>query len=182
MAKMARSQIEARRHMPAQMGNEENSSVDFTLPLRTRHRRGSNSLTALVASSDENLLQEILEIVLRCGIPTFLALTVSESNRILESQTVLLVVCDERLVDGTYEDILNRTARLPRETPLIVVSRTGEWPDYLRAIGAGAFDYLAYPPRPGDLRRAIHGALTSWNASNSEGTGSKFVASKGEML
>lgn len=179
MAKIGRSRIEARRYMPSQTGNEESSGVGFTLPLRARHRRRSNSLTALVVSSNENVLQGIAEIVLQCGIPTFLALTVSESNRILEAQTVSLVVCDERLVDGTYEDILHRTARLPRETVLIAVSQTGDWPDYLRAISAGAFDYLAYPPIPGDLPYAIRGALTRWNASNSEGTGSKSVASKG---
>lgn len=180
MAKMVRSRIEARRYMPVQTGNEENSGVDFTLSLRERHRRRSNSLTALVVSSDENVLQRIAEIVLQCGIPTFLAFTVSEGGRILEARTVSLVVCDERLVDGTYEDILYRTTRLPRETLLIVVSRTGDWPDYLRAISAGAFDYLAYPPIPGDLPYAIHSALTRWNASNSEGTG-KFVASRGDI-
>jgi DNA-binding NtrC family response regulator len=75
-------------------------------------------------------------------------------------QRVCLVVCDDRLIDGKYEDILNETVRLLLKTPLIVVSPTGDWRDYLKAIGAGAFDYLAYPPIPGDLPRSISNALT----------------------
>ena len=72
---------------------------------------------------------------------------------------VSLVVCDDRLVDGKYEDILSETAPSPLKTPVVVVSPTGDWPDYLKAINAGAFDYLAYPPipvhsSPGDPLRA----------------------------
>ncbi|MGA7626631.1 MAG: hypothetical protein WCA91_23945 [Candidatus Acidiferrales bacterium] len=183
MAKMTCSQIEARRHVPAPMGNEENSSVDFTLPLGEHPRsEGSNSPAALVASSDENVLQGVAEIVLQCGLATFLAFTVEESRRILEKQTVSLVVCDDRLVDGKYEDILSETAPSPLKTPVVVVSPTGDWPDYLKAINAGAFDYLAYPPIPGDLPRAIHDALMSRTASGFQDTKSKFVSSKGEML
>jgi DNA-binding NtrC family response regulator len=137
------------------------SPVKLTLPLRARSSWGHlNCPTVLVASSDENVLQKLAEITVQCGLATFLAFTVGESKRILDRQRVCLVVCDDRLIDGKYEDILNETVRLLLKTPLIVVSPTGDWRDYLKAIGAGAFDYLAYPPIPGDLPRSISNALT----------------------
>jgi len=39
------------------------------------------------------------------------------------------------------------------------ISRTGDWPEYLAAIRSGAFDYLAYPPAPGELQRIIRNAF-----------------------
>jgi len=40
-----------------------------------------------------------------------------------------------------------------------VFSRTGDWPEYLTAIWAGVFDYLAYPPISGELERIIQNAF-----------------------
>ncbi|HEV2521395.1 MAG TPA: hypothetical protein VGT24_03360 [Candidatus Acidoferrales bacterium] len=123
------------------------------------------------------MLQKLAEIVVQCGLATFLAFTVGESRRILDRQKICLVVCNDRLIDGKYEDILDETAALRLKAPVIVVSRTGEWPDYLKAIGAGAFDYLAYPPIPGDLPRSIRSALTFGTASGFQDTAREFFGS-----
>ena len=72
---------------------------------------------------------------------------------------VSVVVCNEWLPDGSYVDIVKFMAKSYARTPLIVISRIGDWPEYLRAIGAGAFDYVAYPPIRGELQRVIRNAL-----------------------
>jgi DNA-binding NtrC family response regulator len=140
----------------------KSEGIAFTLPLHRRYRPGKPGFpAALVASSDENVLREVADIVLQCGLTTYLASTVDESKRILERQRVSLVVCDDRLADGKYGDILGETARLQPKTPVIVLSPTGDWPDYLKAINAGAFDFLAYPPIREDFERTIQEGLTT---------------------
>jgi len=157
---MIQFQAATSAHELEETGEQKHGSVEFTFPRGALS--GSRKLivpVALVASSDEKVVQRLAEIIAQCGMRTFLAFTVGESSRILDSQEVCLVVCDDRLIDGKYEDILNVTQRSRPTRPVIVVSRTGDWPDYLKAVSAGAFDYLAYPPIFGDLPRAIHHAL-----------------------
>jgi DNA-binding NtrC family response regulator len=45
------------------------------------------------------------------------------------------------------------------KVPVIVVSRTGDWSEYLTAVRGGIFDYLAYPPIPRELQRVIQNAF-----------------------
>jgi DNA-binding NtrC family response regulator len=168
-------QIEARMYEAADVGDGKGRSVDSIFPLRARLRFGnSSSRTALVASSDENVLQALAGISLQCGLGTFLAFTIRDARRILERQSVWVVVCDESLIDGQYEDVVSETVSLRLKTPVIVVSPTGDWPDYLKAISAGAFDYLAYPPIPGDLARTIRCALASRTGSILQDTATNF--------
>lgn len=168
-------QIEARMYEAAEVGDGKGRSIDTIFPWRARPRSGNlSSSTALVASSDENVLQALAEITLRCGLGTFPAFTIREARRILERQSVWVVVCDETLIDGQYEDIVSETVSLRLKTPVIVVSPTGDWPDYLKAISAGAFDYLAYPPIPGDLARTIRDALAARTGSIFQDTATNF--------
>jgi hypothetical protein len=43
--------------------------------------------------------------------------------------------------------------------PVIVVSRTGYWPEYYAAIRSGVFDDLPYPPIHGELQQVIRNAF-----------------------
>lgn len=119
----------------------------------------TKSSEALLASSDENILRELAARIIPFGLNTRIAFTVARTRSILRRRGASLVICDDRLIDGKYEDILIETFRSQLDTPVIVVSPTGGWSDYLRAIAAGAFDYLAFPPVPGDLQRSIQQAL-----------------------
>lgn len=145
-----------------QAGEGKSEGMQFALPLHRRRRPGKAGISAaLVASSDEGVLQAVAEIVLQCGLVTHLAVTAGESRRILERYPVSLVVCDDRLTDTSWENILKETARLQPETPVIVVSPAGGWPECLQAINAGAFDFLAVPLAREDFRRAIREALAT---------------------
>jgi DNA-binding NtrC family response regulator len=176
--KMIQSEIEVLARQPTETGDGKNSRFDLTFPLRASAGPGKlNSSTALVASSDENVQRDLAEMIVQCGLAACVAFTVRESKKILDRQKVSLVVCDESLIDGKYQDILSETVRLRLKTPVIVVSPTGDWPDYLKAISAGAFDYLAYPPIPGDLPRTIRDALTPRRASDFQDTTTKFLSS-----
>jgi DNA-binding NtrC family response regulator len=158
---MIHSQIEIPTHGYSRNEDDKSGRCEPTFPRRAPARAGNlNVPAALVLSSDEYVLQELAEIIVQCRMAVFVAFTIHEGKRILERQRVSVVVCDDRLSDGKYEDILTETVQLHLKTPVIVVSPTGDWSDYLKAISAGAFDYLAYPPIPGDLPRTVREALT----------------------
>jgi DNA-binding NtrC family response regulator len=113
----------------------------------------------LVVSSDDNVRRKLAETLGQCGLAPVFASTVAESGMALAGHEIFIVLCSDRLDEGEYEDIVKLVVRSETKVPVIVVSRTGGWPEYLTAINGGAFDYLAYPPIPGDLQQTIRNAL-----------------------
>ncbi|HEX2666484.1 MAG TPA: hypothetical protein VHM93_26890 [Candidatus Acidoferrum sp.] len=119
----------------------------------------------LVVSSEDEVSGRLAESLGRCGVTPLFASTAVESRIALAGRKVVVVLCSEFLADGAYEDVVNLAHRSQATIPLIVVSRTGEWPEYFEAVDRGAFDYVAYPPMTGDLERAIRNALV-WNGQS----------------
>lgn len=145
-------------------GGEESKCGGYVIAWPQRARRFSQKLgplCGLAVSSDEAVQQCLAETIAQCGLVAFRAFTVGESKRILNRQEICLVVCDDRLIDGKYEDLVMATKTSRTRAPVIVVSLAGDWPDYFKAMSAGVFDFLAYPPIPGELPRVVHNALES---------------------
>lgn len=115
--------------------------------------------SGLVVSSDDEVRRKLAEVLRQCALAPVLASNVAESGIALAGHEMLIVVCNDRLDDGKYEDIVKLVVRSEIQVPVVVVSRTGDWPEYLTAMCGGAFDYLAYPPIPGDLQQTIQNAL-----------------------
>ena len=113
----------------------------------------------LVVSSDEEVRRKLGEILGQCGLAPVFVTTVAESGIALADHELFIVLCDDCLPDGKYVDIAKLVGQSDTKVLVVVVSRTGEWPEYLTAIRAGAFDYLAYPPVPEELRRIIQNAF-----------------------
>jgi DNA-binding NtrC family response regulator len=138
--------------------SDENS--EFAYVLRQRNQEVILKLPdGLVVSSDEEVRCKLGEILRQCGLAPVFAATVTESGLALAGNEVFVVLCDDCLPDGKYVDIVKLVGQSDINVRVVVVSRTGEWPEYLTAIHAGAFDYLAYPPVPGELRRVIQNAF-----------------------
>jgi len=72
---------------------------------------------------------------------------------------VRVILGDEFAVDGNYLAVVEVGEHACRKVPVIGVSRTGDWPEYLTAIRNGFFDCVAYPPVPGELQRVIRNAF-----------------------
>ena len=115
----------------------------------------------LVVSSDEEVRRSLAEILVQCELAPLFSATVAESRMVLSRRKVFIVLCHNFLVDGEYDDIVRTVSQSDTNVPVIVVSRTGGWPEYLAAIRAGVFDYLAFPPIAGELQRIIRNAF-SW--------------------
>jgi DNA-binding NtrC family response regulator len=55
-------------------------------------------------------------------------------------------------------------AHLEADTPIVVVSCLNDWDTYLAAMASGAFDYIDFPPYPGELERILCLALSECKA------------------
>lgn len=118
-----------------------------------------NLPNCLVVSSDDGIRRKLAEMLRRCRLAPILVSTVVESRMALASLEVCMVLCDECIADGNYHAILEIVEHVDTKIPVIVISRIGEWPEYLTAIRDGAFEYLAYPPIPGEFQRVIRNAF-----------------------
>lgn len=136
----------------------EKSEVAF--PNRACEERVMLSLpNGLVVSSDAEVRRKLAEILGHGGLAPVLASTVAESRTALVRHEVCMILCDEFVVDGNYRAVVEVVEHADTKVPVIVISRTGDWPEYLTAIRGGVFDYLAYPPIPGELQRVIRNAF-----------------------
>jgi DNA-binding NtrC family response regulator len=115
--------------------------------------------SGLVVSSDDEVRRKLAQVLRQCALAPVLASTVAESQMVLAGHEISVVVCNDRMDDGKYEDIVKLVVRSEATVPVIVVSRTGDLQEYLTAVRGGAFDYLVYPPIPGDLQETIRNAL-----------------------
>jgi DNA-binding NtrC family response regulator len=143
----------------------ETKSADgrnFEFAFAQRQRRQGLMLQVpigLVVSSDQVVRRKLAQVLRQCAVAPVVASTVAASGTALAWKEISIVVCNDRLDDGKYEDIVKLVVRFEKRVPVIVVSRTGDWPEYLTAMCGGVFDFLAYPPVAGDLQQTIQNAL-----------------------
>ena len=113
----------------------------------------------LVVSGDSSVRRILEETLLLCGTTPVLAVSIQEAAQRIRRDRPCLGICQDRLPDGKYEELLLFNRAVGICFPWIVVSRTGDWPEYLAAIEFGAYDFLAYPPVHGELSRMIRSLL-----------------------
>jgi DNA-binding NtrC family response regulator len=143
-----------------------------------------NSPSGLVVCSDDETRRTLAEILRGCELAPILAATAAEISMALACSEVYLVLCEESGVDANYRGVVEIVKRVERKIPVIVVSRTGDWSDYLTALHNGAFDRLAYPPSPGEFQRVIRNAFREQRAARRplcEGPNSLCTGRMGEM-
>lgn len=111
-----------------------------------------------IVSSDMGVLKILAGHVSRAGVMPVAASTLAESEAILDSATVSAVVCYDEVTGCRADELIRRAARRSSAIPVIVVSRHDDWEHCLKALHAGAFDYVAYPPPRGEIERVVRNA------------------------
>lgn len=90
------------------------------------------------------------------GIATVRARSCREARQILSgANPPPLVFTDTTLPDGVWTDVLALAGQAPQPVNVIVVARLVDTHLYVRAIEAGAFDFLAPPFLPADLAHVV---------------------------
>lgn len=136
-------------------------------PSRARPQR-----SVIILTADENASLELPKLALQCGLEPVSLGRIADLKSCLLNSRVSLVLCEERLPDGSFHEALQFLRSITRSVPLIVFSRMAEWENYLEAMRFGAYDCLRYPFRRGELqwivgRMLIHRGDWSLSASSS---------------
>ena len=118
-----------------------------------------NSCQVLIVSSDPVLYEKTLEIARRLGLQSVVCASLTDARARIEGQVFQLVLCSDDLPDCNLRTALRVLASSTGGAPVIVLSHLADWEAYIRALGAGAFDYIACPPDPIETERILGVAL-----------------------
>lgn len=118
----------------------------------------AHRIPALVVSSQPEERHALLQALSRFPLRTTSCSTLAEARACLTRSKFRVVICDDRLPDGSFRDILE-SLRHRQKTPLIVASKLGDWTEYLEALRLGVFDLVVYPYYPPEVERVLGIAL-----------------------
>ena len=116
-------------------------------------------LPILVVCAEGEHRGKIVETIRECGLRPACCCNLSEAQRLLDRQNFSVVFCNDTLPDGDLCTIMNELRKSSADVPVIVLSRLADWDAYLTALGAGAFDYIAWPPDSAETERILWAAL-----------------------
>lgn len=118
----------------------------------------ADKVRLLLACSDpEN--RERLTHTLDEKFETIPSTNVEESSNLLAREPVSLVFCEDRLPGGGFPGLQNQIKRSGTSTPVVVLSRTGDWDEYLAVLRLGAFDMVIPPYERLAIQTAAYNAL-----------------------
>lgn len=85
-----------------------------------------------------------------------------EALAFLRGQNVPVLLCERDHADGSWEDLLAATARLPAPPNLIVFSRLADESLWAEVLNMGGFDVLITPFEPEEVLRVTFTAWSRW--------------------
>jgi DNA-binding NtrC family response regulator len=118
-----------------------------------------NSCQVLIVSSDPVQCQKTEEISRNLGLQSFSCASLTDARARIEEQTFQFVLCSDDLPDCNLRTAVRVLTSATGGAPVIVLSHLAEWDAYMRALSAGAFDYIACPPDPSETERILRLAL-----------------------
>jgi two-component system response regulator PilR (NtrC family) len=118
-----------------------------------------NSCQVLIVSSDPLQREKTEEIARRLGLQSFSCASLTDARALIEEQTFQFVLCGDDLPDSNLRTALRVLTSSTGGAPVIVLSHLADWDAYMRALSAGAFDYIACPPDPIETERILRLAL-----------------------
>lgn len=90
------------------------------------------------------------------------AQTWSEARASLIMDAASVIVCDHRLPDATWREVLNHLENLPDKPVLIVTSRTADDQLWGEVLNLGAYDLLLKPFDQQEVVRVVSLAWLNW--------------------
>jgi DNA-binding NtrC family response regulator len=113
----------------------------------------------LIVSSDPLQCEKTDEIAGRLGLQTIHCASLTDARGCIEKQTFQFVLCSDDLPDCNLRTAVSVLTTSTGGAPIIVISHLADWDAYMRALSAGAFDYIACPPEPIEAERILRLAL-----------------------
>jgi two-component system NtrC family response regulator len=92
--------------------------------------------------------------------------SLAEARQFLANNFTRVVLCEQKLADGEWKDLLDEVAGFEQPPQLIILSRTGDERLWAEVLNRGAWDVLVKPYHPQEVYRTVHGAWRHWSDSN----------------
>ena len=118
-----------------------------------------NSCDVLIVSADPLQCQKTAEIASRLGLQPISCASLTDARARIEEQTFQFVLCGDDLPDCNLRTAVRVLTSSTGGAPVIVLSHLADWDAYMKALSAGAFDYIACPPDPVETERILRLAL-----------------------
>ena len=118
-----------------------------------------NTAPVLIVCSEPAQSEKAAEIVNRMGLPYLLSTSLTDARALLERHAFQFVLCADELPDCNLRTAIRVLSAATGGIPVIVLSHLADWDAYIRALSAGAFDYIACPPEPAEAERIMRLAL-----------------------
>jgi DNA-binding NtrC family response regulator len=118
-----------------------------------------NSCQVLIVSSDPVQCGKTEEIAARMGLQSIHCASLTDARGLIEEQAFQFVLCSDDLPDCNLRTAVRVLTSSTGGAPVIVLSHLADWDAFMRALGAGAFDYIACPPDPIETERILRLAL-----------------------
>src|ERR1700688_4527532 len=93
------------------------------------------------------------------GLQCIRSASLTDARARIEEQSFQFVLCSDDLRDCNLRTAVRVLTSSTSGAPVIVLSHLADWDAYMRALGAGAFDYIACPPDPIEAERILRLAL-----------------------
>jgi DNA-binding NtrC family response regulator len=119
----------------------------------------SHSCQALLVSPDPLQCDECEEILARLELQSVRCASLTDARARIEERAFQFVLCSDDLPDCNLRTAVRVLAAATGGVPVIVLSHLADWDAYMRALGAGAFDYIACPPDTAESERILRLAL-----------------------
>jgi DNA-binding NtrC family response regulator len=113
----------------------------------------------LIVSSRLEHKRDLLHILDGLGANVLTARNVEQAKEALEGRRVELILCDERLSDGTYHHVLGLTIDREPKIQFIVVMWEGGFAEYREAMQLGVTEVVHCPLQPTDVELALIHAM-----------------------
>jgi len=118
-----------------------------------------NSCNVLIISSDPLQCGKTEEITGRMGLQSISCASLTDARARIEEQSFHFVLCSDDLPDCNLRTAVSVLTASTGGAPVIVLSHLADWDACMRALSAGAFDYVACPPDPVETERILRLAL-----------------------
>lgn len=116
--------------------------------------------TVAIITGELDHWETLSSVVSNCGFRPVHCETLSSAAQMLARHRFRTVLCEDALPDGDFRELLHLVKDSGVSRPaVIVISRLDDWGCFLEAMTAGAFDYVAFPPYPHELERALAAAF-----------------------
>lgn len=118
-----------------------------------------DSCRVLIVSSDSLQCEKAEEAVGRLGLQSIRCGSLMDARTRIDAEKFPFVLCGDDLPDCNLRTAVRVLLSSTGGAPVIVLSHLADWDAYMKALGAGAFDYIACPPDPAESERILRLAL-----------------------